>query len=264
MAIWGASGTQKASAPKQRCSPEEWRTRVDLAAAFRLSVHYGWDEMLYAHLSARVPGEPNHVLMHAAHLLFEEVTASNLHKLDETCNHVVPSDEMPHKFAFPFHKGIYDAFPEAHCVVHLHTKAGTAVAMQDQGLLPGNQYALWLGPIGYHNYEGLLSSPEEGLRLAGNFKKANSQIVLQKGHGFVLWGKSVQEAFKLAFLLNRACEVQIASLAGAVKPYIPGQNVIDICPQQAKIITDPDQPFNKMSWAAWLRMADRIAPDYKT
>lgn len=245
-------------------SPQEWQARVELAAAFRLSAIYGWDELLYAHISARVPNEPKHILMHPAHLLFEEITASKLHKLDESCNHVVPCNETPHKFAFPFHKGIYDEFPEANCVVHLHTKAGTAVAMQAQGLIPGNQYALWLGPIGYHEYEGLLSSPEEGVRLASNFRKANSQIVLQKGHGFVLWGRSVPEAFMLAFLLNRACEVQLASLAGSIDPYLPSRSVIEICPQQAKIITDPEAPFNKMTWSAWLRMLEKRAPDYKT
>ena len=264
MAFWSGSQNRPQGIRHAEFSAEEWKVRVDLAAAYRLSALYGWDEMLYAHISARVPGEPKHLLLHPAHLLFEEVRASNLHKLDESCNHVVPSDEVPHKFAFPFHRGIYDAFPDANCVIHLHTKAGTAVAMQKQGLIPGNQYALWLGPIGYHSYEGLISTPEEGVRLAENFRKANSQIVLQKGHGFVLWGRTVPEAFKLAFLLERACEVQLASSAGAIEPYIPDQSVIDICPQQARIITDGEAPFNKMSWAAWLRMLDRRAPDYRS
>jgi len=151
--------------------PEEWRARVDLAAAFRLAALQDWDELLFAHLSARVPGHPNQYLMHPAAILFEEVTASNLHKLDEKCNHVEPSDEMPHKFAFPFHKGIYDAYSHAQCVMHLHTKYATAVAMQEQGLIRGNQYAMWLGPIGYHDYEGLLSTDEEGVRLAENFTR---------------------------------------------------------------------------------------------
>jgi ribulose-5-phosphate 4-epimerase/fuculose-1-phosphate aldolase len=130
---------------------EECKTRVDLAAAFRLAASQDCDELLFAHLSARVPGHPSQYLMHPAHILFEEVTASNLHKLDEHCNHVVPNDEMPHKFAFPFHKGIYDAYPQARCVMHLHTKYATAVAMQEQGLIPGNQYAMWLPNIGYHD-----------------------------------------------------------------------------------------------------------------
>ena len=246
---------------KPGISPEEWKLRVDLAAAYRLGAIQGWDELLFAHLSARVPGTDKHYLIHAAHVLFEEVTASNLHKLDENSDHVSPSDEIPHKFAFPFHKGIYDAFPEAQCVVHMHTKFGTAVAMQDQGLIPGNQYAMWLGQVGYHNYEGLVSTPEEGQRLAKNF--GTGQVVLQKGHGFVLWGRSVHEAYMLAFLLNRACEVQVMSGAGPVKPYVPAQAVVDITYQQAKIITEGAAPFNQMTWRALLRKLDREQPEYK-
>ena len=251
-----------AAAVKHNIGPEEWKTRVDLAAAFRLCALNGWDELLFAHISARVPNEPNRFLMHPAHLLFEEVTASNLHKLNENCEHVVPSDEMPHRFAFPFHKGIYDAYPQAQCVIHLHTQPVTAVAMQDQGLIPGNQYALWLGPVGYHDYEGLISTAEEGVRLANNFK--GKQVVLQKGHGFVLWGHSVHEAYMLALLIIRACEVQMMSLAGGVKPYVPPQNVIDITPGQARLITDGNSPFNQMTWRALLRKLDRDAPNYKT
>lgn len=243
-------------------SPEEWKTRVDLAAAFRLAAIQGWDEYLFAHISARVPNEPNHYLFHGAALLFEEVTASNLHKLDENCEHVIPSDEVQHRFAFPFHKGIYDACPEAQCVVHLHTKAVTAVAMQDQGLIPGNQYAMWLGKVGYHNYEGFISTPEEGQRLAKAFE--GTQVVIQKGHGLVLWGHSIHEAYMLAFLVIRACEVQIASLAGGIKPYIPTQDVIDIVPAQARIITDGEAPFAHLTWAALKRKLDREQPEYKT
>ncbi len=240
---------------------EEWAVRVDLAAAFRLGAMNGWDELLFAHISARVPGEPDHLLMHAAHRLFEEVTASNLHKLDANSNHVNPSDEIPHKFAHPFHKGIYDAFPQANCVVHLHTKAATAVAMQDQGLIPGNQYAMWLGPVGYHNYEGLVSTPEEGQRLAKSFGKG--QVVIQKGHGLVLWGHSIPEAYMLAFLIDRACDVQLTSMAGTIKPYVPPQEVLDITVEQARIITDGNAPFNALTWATLKRKCDRDCPEYK-
>jgi len=251
-------------ARKPTIDPEEWKARVDLAAAFRLAALDDWDEWLFAHISARVPGHPNQFLMHPAALLFEEVTASKLHKLDENCNHVVPSDELPHKFAFPFHKGVYDACPKAQCVVHLHTKYATAVAMQEQGLIPGNQYAMWLGPIGYHNYEGLVSTPEEGQRLAKNF--GDKQIVLQRGHGFVLWGHSIHEAYMLAFLVVRACETQIRSMTGdgGAKPYVPPQDVLDATIGQARIITDGNAPFNQMTWRALLRKLDRDAPDYKS
>ncbi|MGC1251758.1 MAG: class II aldolase/adducin family protein, partial [Xanthobacteraceae bacterium] len=104
------AATSAARALKPGIDPAEWKARVDLAAAFRLAAMQDWDELLFAHLSARVPDHPNQFLMHPAAILFEEVTASNLHKLDEHCNHVEPSDELPHKFAFPFHKGVYDAF----------------------------------------------------------------------------------------------------------------------------------------------------------
>jgi ribulose-5-phosphate 4-epimerase/fuculose-1-phosphate aldolase len=247
---------------KAHIDPEEWKMRVDLAAAFRICALNGWDEYLFAHLSARVPGHPNQYLMHPAAILFEEVTASKLHKLDENCNHVEPSDELPHKFAFPFHKGIYDAFPQAQCVFHLHTPAVTAVAMQEQGLVYGNQYAIWIGPIGYHNYEGLISAPEEGVRLAKNFGK--HQVVLQRGHGFVLWAHSIHEAWMLAMCMIRACEAQMMSTAGGIKPYVPPQPVLDATIGQAKIITDGNQPFNQMTWRALLRKLDRDAPDYKT
>lgn len=243
-------------------SADEWKVRVDLAAVFRLAAMQGWDEMMFANISARVPGEPNHLLMHPAHLLLEEVTASCLHKLDENCNHIVPSNEKTQKFGFPMHKAIYDARETAQCVIHLHTKATTAVAMQEQGLIPGNQYAMWLGPIGYHDYEGLNSSPEEGARVLESFGKG--QIVLQKSHGFILWGRSVPEAYMLAFILNRACEVQLASLAGAIKSYVPPQHVLDITFQQAKSITEGTAPLNRMTWEALLRKLDREAPSYKS
>jgi ribulose-5-phosphate 4-epimerase/fuculose-1-phosphate aldolase len=259
----GTSMSSPVAAAKPGMSADEWKARVDLAAAFRLAAMQDWDEGLVAHLSARVPGNPNQFLMHPAALLFEEITASRLHKLDDKCNHVVPSDEMQHKFAFPFHKGIYDAYPQAQCVMHLHTKYVTAVAMQEQGLIPGNQYAMWLGPIGYHDYEGLISTDEEGQRLARNF--GNSQIVLQRGHGFVLWGHSIHEAYMLAFLMIRACETQVRSMAGAIKPYVPPQAVLDATIGQAlSFFTNGDTPFNQMSWRAMLRKLDRDAPDYKT
>jgi ribulose-5-phosphate 4-epimerase/fuculose-1-phosphate aldolase len=248
--------------PSPHCSEEEWKVRVELAAAIRISALNGWDELTLAHLSARAPDNPDHMLLHSDHRLFEEVTASNLHKLDEHAEHVVAKDETPHKFAFHFHRGIYKAFPQANSVVHLHTRPATAVAMQEQGLLMGNQYALWLGPIGYHDYLGLMSSPDEGLRLSRAF--GSGQIVLQRGHGFVVWGHGVREAFMLAYLLHRACETQIMSGVGAggLKPYIPPQDVIDVTFKQARVVTDGSQPFTQVLWAALLRKLDRVAPDY--
>ena len=148
-------------------------------------------------------------------------------------------------------------------MVHLHTKAATAVAMQEQGLIPGNQYAMWLGPIGYHNYEGLVSTPEEGERL-GEELSARARSCCRRAHGFVLWGHSIHEAYMLAFLLNRACEVQIASLAGGVKPYVPPQSVVDIVARAGPHHHRRQRAVQSDDLARWLRKLDREAPEYKT
>ena len=239
------------------------KTRADLAAAIRLAALNGWDELTLAHMSARSPDDPQHLFLHAGHHLFEEVTASTLHCLDAKGDHVWPSEDVPHRFAYPFHREIYDAFPEANAIFHLHTRAATAVAMQQQGLLMGSQYALWLGPVGYHEYLGLLSAPEEGARLARSF--GNGQVVLQRGHGFVVWGRSVPEAFVLIYVLHRACETQVMSGTGqgGLAPYIPSQEVIDLTFGQARALTDGEQPWTKICWAALLRKLDRLAPDYR-
>ena len=212
---------------------EEWAVRADLAAAYRLAAMHGWDDIVIAHLSARLPSCRTNYLMHAANLFFEEVTAENLHLLDENGKHVRPNPERTHEFAFPFHKAIYDAFPQANCIMHLHTHAATAVAMQKQGLIPGNQYALWLGQIGYHDYEGLISSVSEGQRLVQSFGRGH--IVLQRAHGFVVWGRSIPHAYLLAYMLNRACEIQIASHTGTggLPPYVPSPEVVEACVGQA-------------------------------
>jgi ribulose-5-phosphate 4-epimerase/fuculose-1-phosphate aldolase len=242
---------------------EESAIRTDLAAAFQLAALHGWDEIVIAHLSARI--RKNQFLMHPSHLYFSEVTASNLHLLDESGEHVVPNPEMPHRFAFPFHKGIYDAFPQANCVMHLHTPAATAVAMQKQGLIPGNQYALWLGPIGYHDYEGLVSTASEGERLGRSF--GSGHVVLQRAHGFVVWGHSVPHAYLLAYFLNRACEVQIASQTGVggIEPYVPSDDVVKACvPQAQKIMLDPNGPVVRTTWAGALRKLEKTNPSFRS
>lgn len=260
--VTGESAQVKGGAsPGARVSAEEWKLRVDLAAFYRLAALEGWDELLFTHISARVPGGADHFLFHPTTLLFEEVTASRIHKLDADGQHVSPNDEPPHSFAFPTHKVILDAFPQAQCVVHLHTKWGTAVAMQDQGLINGNQYALWLGPIGYHSYEGLILGPQEAERLVRAF--GSGQIVLQRGHGFILWGHSIPEAYVLTFILNRACEVQIMSGAVGISPYVPPQDIVALTCRQARIITDGNEPFTAASWETLLRKLDRIAPDFR-
>lgn len=244
-------------------SEAERKVRVDLAAAMRMAAQNGWDELTLAHMTARSPDDPEHILMHPGHELFEEVTASTLHCLDRECRHVHPRDDVPHDFAFPFHRAIYDLFPEANAIFHLHTKAATAVTMQQQGLLMGNQYALWLGSVGYRDYNGVISTPDEGEQLAKAF--GSGQVVLQRAHGFVLWGRSVREAYILTYWLNRACETQIMSGTGrgALEPYIPPQDIIDMTKQQARPLVDGSLPWAGVCWEALIRRLRRQAPDFE-
>lgn len=242
----------------------EMQLRVDLAAAFRLAAHHGWDDIVISHMSARLPGGRGKFLMHPTDLYFQEVIASSLLLVDEGDKDLMyPNPEKPHSFAFPFHRGIYQAFPNANCIIHLHTPAATAVAMQRQGLIPGNQYALWLGAIGYHEYEGTISTEEEGRRLARAFNDGN--VVLQKAHGFVVWGQTVAHAYLLAYILDRACACQIRALAGSVEPYLPPEDVVRACaPQGQHIILDPNGPVCRSTWAGALRMLDRIDKSYRS
>lgn len=243
-------------------SAAETEARIDLAAAIRLVSLFGWDDVTLAHLSARSPDNPDHMLLHGPQYFFDEVQASNLHLLDRNAEHVRPQDDMPHKFAFPFHREIYDAFPKANAIIHVHTKAVCAVAMQKQGLIPGNQYAMWLGPIGYHDYPGMLSSPEIGADLVNSF--GDGQIVLQRGHGVVIWAPTQREAFVLAYTFNRACEAQIMSGVGGggIEAYVPPNDVLGATVQQARAITDGEQMWSKVCWEGWKRKIARSAPDY--
>ncbi|QEU09502.1 class II aldolase/adducin family protein [Paracoccus yeei] len=240
---------------------EERKLREDLAACFRLAALDGWDDLLMAHISARIPSEDAY-LIQPQMLRFDEVTASRLHLLNRQGQHIRPSDEPTHAFAFPMHLAVYNAIPDAACVFHVHTKAGIAVSMQAQGLLPSNQYALWLGKIAYHDYEGFLWGKHEEEKLAKCF--AESRIVILKGHGLIVWGRSIPEAYVLSYCLNRACEAQIASGTGpgGLEPYIPPQEVIDRVPGEAGIITDGNSPFVAMAWRSLQRRLARHAPDY--
>ncbi|HEX6374415.1 MAG TPA: class II aldolase/adducin family protein, partial [Allosphingosinicella sp.] len=141
---------------KDRVSEAEWKIRVDLAAAYRLVAHYGWDDLIFTHLSARVPGPEHHFLLNPYNLMFEEVTASSLVKVDVAGNPVEPSPFITNPAGFTIHSAIHMARDDAQCVMHSHTTAGMAVAAQEQGLLPLNQMSMqFFGRTSYHDYEGI-------------------------------------------------------------------------------------------------------------
>ena len=250
------------SSVRDQVAADEWIAREELAAVFRLVALEGWADMAMAHASARVPGTTDQFLFLPTELTFDEITASSLQKIDGEGRLLLPSPYKPHKFAYVLQMPTYRRFPQANCIIHLHTHAGTAVSMQKDGLLPSSQYALWLGPIRYMEYGGHIATCEEGERLSRAF--GDSKLLMMRCHGTMNWGESIGQAYILAWLLTRACEKQIMAQSGQTELYRPSLEVIAGTPAQARSITAVDGPFGLQNWHAALRRVDRLSPDYKT
>lgn len=247
---------------KDQVSPEEWQTRVELAAVFRLAALDGWADLAMAHASARVPGADDEFLFLPTQLTFDEITASSLHKIDRDGNLLTPSAYPTHKFAYLLQMPTYRRHPEAKCIIHLHSHAGTAVSMQKEGLLPSSQYALWLGPISYLDYDGHIANWQEGERVADAF--GGNRLLMMRCHGTMGRGENVGHAYILTWLLTRACEKQIMAQSGQSALYRPPPDVIARTPSQARSITAPDGPFGRQNWDAALRRATKESPGFDT
>ncbi|WP_438391877.1 class II aldolase/adducin family protein [Caballeronia sp. DA-9] len=193
-----------------RFSREEWAARVQLAAAYRIFAHIGWSELIYNHISLRVPGEPGHFLVNPFGLHYQEVRASNLVKIDLDGNIVDHSDWPINPAGFTFHSAIHATISDAHCVMHMHTTPTMAVCCSKEGLQFSNFYAAQLyGKIAYHDFEGITVHLDEGRRIV---ESANGKpVLLLRNHGPVTMGATVASAFSLMWILHRACEVQIAT-----------------------------------------------------
>ena len=238
---------------------EEWQTRVELAACYRLVAMNGWDDLVFTHMSARVPGMANEYLLNPMGLLFEEVTASSLVKvardgmvlLDETRLGINPG-------GFVIHGAVHAARVDAHCVIHLHTIESVAVSCQKDGLLPLQQGALMLAAdVAYHDYEGVALDVEERTRLNANLGHQN--------HGaaspFASVGSTIAEAFIRAYSLHRACQIQIAAQSAGAALLIPSSEVRDKVAQQARP-TGPSKT-TPIAWSALLRKLDRFDQSYR-
>jgi ribulose-5-phosphate 4-epimerase/fuculose-1-phosphate aldolase len=251
--------TATATAPAQN-KADEWQTRVDLAAAYRLVAHYGWDDLIFTHISARVPGPEHHFLINPYGLLFEEMTASSLLKVDLDGNLIEPTPYHFNPAGFTIHSAVHAAREDAKCVLHLHSVAGVAVSCQEHGLLPINQTAMLLnGQIAHHEYEGVALELDERPRLVADLGTKN--LMLLRNHGTLSCGESVAEAFLSMYFFERACETQIAALAGGAPLHFPTQQVQDVVQRQAQFGI---APVARLAWAAQLRLLDAKDPSYKT
>src|SRR5262245_58199200 len=198
---------------KGRVSAEEWQARVDCAALYRLVALHGWDDMIFTHISMRVPGPEHHFLINPYGMMFEEITASSLVKVDLDGNIVAPTSYYINPAGFTIHSAIHAAREDALCVIHLHTDAGVGVAAQRHGLLPLTQNSLLVLPqLAYHGYEGIALNLDERERLVKDM--GDKKLMLLRNHGTLSVGASAAEAFIGIFFLERACAQQVSALAG--------------------------------------------------
>src|SRR5436190_5477163 len=194
-----------------RVSAEEWAIRLDLAAAYRMVAHYGWDDLIFTHLSARIPGPEHHFLLNPYNLMFEEVTASSLIKVDTNGNPVEPTPFITNPAGFTIHSAVHMAREDAQAVMHLHTPHGQAVSAHSDGLLPLTQTAMAIREeVAYHEYEGIAVDLSERERIVADLGDKSAMIF--RNHGTLAVGETVGEAFLKLYFLERACEAQVLAL----------------------------------------------------
>ena len=240
-------------------SAAEWEQRVNLAACYRLVEHFGWTDLIYTHISARVPGEAGHFLLNRFGLLFDEVTASNLIKVDLDGNLVDEPDAPMHKAGFVIHSAIHGGRKDVDCVIHTHSKAGVAVAAMKDGLLPLSQHAqLFHGRVSYHDYEGLAIDIDERVRLVRDL--GDNPVMILRNHGLLVVGTSIPLAFSNLFNLQFACETQVLARAGNAALNLPP---LGVAARTAKLAAAPEAPFGT-EWPGLLRKLDRMDPSYRT
>ena len=244
--------------PFTRMTEAEWQTRLDLAACYRLVDMFGWSDLINTRITARVPGPHDHFLINPYGLLFEEVTASSLVKIDAEGNKVEPSECEVNSGGFAIPSTVHMARPELVCVLHTHSIAGCAVSMQEDGLLPLNQHALQvIGDIAYHDYEGTGRHPDERARFLADF--ADKHIMVLRNHGLIVVGSSIAEAFISTYRMERACAMQLAFQQSGAELHPIAEPVVGAAMARNRAAGGPA----KLEWSALLRKLDRIDPSYK-
>jgi ribulose-5-phosphate 4-epimerase/fuculose-1-phosphate aldolase len=241
-------------------SGSEWQLRVDLAAAYRLVAHYGWDDLIFTHISARVPDSDHHFLVNPFGMLFEEITASSLVKVDLAGHKIIDTPFEVNPAGFVIHSAVHEARENAQCVMHLHTNEGIAVSIQKDGLLPLSQTSLFaVADVGYHDYEGVALNDEEKPRLVQDLGTHNFMIL--RNHGTLTVGGSVGEAFLAMYILQRACEIQVLAQASGGELVSVPQPIVDAIAGQATQVTLGQG--GALAWPAMLRKLDRLDSSFR-
>jgi ribulose-5-phosphate 4-epimerase/fuculose-1-phosphate aldolase len=248
------------SAIQSQVSPEEWAIRCDLAACYRLVAMYGWSDLVFTHISAKLPGLEHHFLINPYGLMFDEITASSLVKVDKNCNKVIDSPYPVNPAGFVIHSAVHEAREDAGCVLHTHTRAGVAVSAQAAGVLPISQQSTFvLGSLAYHGYQGVAFRPEEKPSLQADLGHAN--YLMLRNHGLLTVGKTIADAFLHMYVFESTCQIQISAQAGGPLTQVEPSIVKGIA-QAMKVQTGGIG--GAFVWPSLLRKLERTDVSYKT
>ena len=250
---------------KEVVSAEEWQLRCDLAACYRLVALYGWSDLVFTHISAKLPpsvsGNAHHFLINPYGLMFDEITASSLVKVDEACNKVIASDFPVNPAGFVIHSAVHEARPDAGCVLHTHTRAGVAVSAQAAGVLPISQQSTFvLGSLAYHAYEGVAFKDDEKPRLQADLGRAN--FLMLRNHGLLVVGKSIADAFLSMYVFENTCRIQIDAQAGGTALTHVNPAIVSGVAEALRVQTGG--MGGAFVWPSLIRKLDRLDTSYAT
>jgi len=248
---------------KHVVSEDEWKLRVNLAACYRLVAMYGWSDLIFTHISAKLPesvsGKDHHFLINPYGLMFDEITASSLLKIDLQGKQINESNFYVNHAGFVIHSTIHEARHDAVCVLHTHSRAGVAVSAQKEGLLPiSQQSSLLLSSLAYHDYEGLAVHDDERDRLKADL--GNNKYMILRNHGLLTVGCSVPDAFLAMYFLETSCQIQVSAQAGGTLSPVP-QKVLDGVTAAVRVQQSKGSAAD-LAWPALLRRLDRLNPGY--
>ncbi len=244
---------------RDKVSETEWAARVELAAAYRLTAHFGWTHLINNHISLRVPGNEDQFLINPYGYLYEQITASSLLKIDVDGNVLQDTDFDVNQAGFVIHSAVHMARKDLHCVIHTHTAGGQAISALDCGLLPLNQGAMrYYKRVGYHDFEGIARDIDERDRLVADL--GEHKVLILRNHGLLTAGVNVAEAFHLMYHLEKSCQTQMQVLASNMPYSLPSE---EACEKAAKQFWRPNRIMGERDWPALMNFADKLDPSYR-
>lgn len=243
---------------KEVVSEQEWNLRVDLAACYRLVALYGWSDLVFTHISARIPGPDHHFLINPYGLMFDEITASSLVKVDQHCNKVIDSPFPVNPAGFVIHSCIHEVREDAACVLHTHSRAGVAVSAQKCGVLPISQQSTFVcASLAYHDYEGVALRDDEKPRLQSDL--GDKTFLVLRNHGLLVVGRTIADAFLNMYTFENTCRIQIDAQAGGELIHV-NPAILQGLGEVMKTVTKGQGAA--LAWPALLRKLDRENPGY--